>query len=224
MLQTVTNDILAFEDDLKLPLGLRLPSRTVIVRLPGDELVVHSPLGIGDELARQIDERGEVTHVIAPSCVHYLFLKKTAERWPNAKIHGPPGLERKVKGLSYVPLPDDGDLLGGALVSRMIGGVPYMNEHVFLHPASKTLVVTDLVFNVHACNFGMSLFLRLMGAYKKLGQSRIWRVLVKERATASRAMNDVLGWDFERLVMAHGTILETGAQTQLRTAVRWLAS
>lgn len=226
MLQTITGDLWAYEEDLRLPLGLRLPSRTVIVRLPGDKLVIHSPLSITDAFAKELDARGEVAHIVSPSNVHYLFLQKAAERWPKAKLHGAPGLEKKVKGLPFDALPEEGDpkAFGGELVVRKIGGVPYISEHLFLHPKSGTLLATDLVFNVHACNFGMSLFLRVMGAYKKLAQSRIWRVFTRDRKVASRAINDVLRWDFDRLVMAHGTVVESNARAQLTHAVRWLAS
>ena len=101
--------------------------------------------------------------------------------------------------------------------------MPGLDEHVFFHPTSRTLVVADLVFNVHACpGLGMPLFLRLVGAWKKLAQSRVWRFATKDRAAAAASIDEVLAWDFDRLVMAHGDVIESGAREQLAEALHWL--
>ncbi|MBX3191494.1 MAG: DUF4336 domain-containing protein [Labilithrix sp.] len=225
MLGRITDDIWALEDDLKLPLGMLLPSRTTLVRLPKNEIAVWSPLAIDDAHAEQIDALGDVSHIIAPSNVHYLFLAAAAKRWPKARLFGPPGLERKVDGLSFDPLPRDGEMFGGEILVRRIEGVPYMVEHAFLHARSKSLLVTDLVFNVHACRgAGMPLFLRSVGAWKKTAQSRFWRFLTKDREAAKKSVVDVFAWDFDRLIMAHGDVLDADAREPLARALAWMVS
>ena len=80
--------------------------------------------------------------------------------------------------------------------------------------------MTDLVFNVHECRgMGMPLFLRAVGAWQKLGQSRMWRFFTKDRAAARRSFDDVLTWDFDRHVMAHGEAVDTAAQPLLAAAL-----
>ena len=223
MLRAISTDLWAIEDVLRLPGGLRLPSRTTILRISGDRLVVHSPLAIDDATARAIEALGEVSVIVAPSCLHHLQAASTAARWPTAKVLGAPSLGKKLAGLPFDPLPSSSSLLGGELVVRRIDGVPRLDEHVFFHRASRTLVVTDLVFNVHECpGFGMPILLRLVGAWKKLAQSRIWRMSTKDRAAAASSLAEVLAWDFDRLVMAHGDVIESGAREPLAEALHWL--
>lgn len=227
MLTSIAEGVYGFEQDLRLPGGMRLPSRTTIVRLADGGLVVHSPLSFDEAAVRAIDDLGEVKALVAPSCIHYLFLKAATERWPRARVLGAPGLERKSVGVAFEPLPAEGFLEslgeGDELVVLRIDGIPYITEHVFLHRASRSLVVSDLLFNVHRSDsFGMRMFLRCVGAWQKPAQSRMWRWFTKNRAAAQQGVVKVLGWDFERIVMAHGDPIEKDAPTTLRSALPWL--
>lgn len=223
MLNAISADVWELEATVRLPGGMRLPARSTIVRLSGDRLVVHSPLPMDDATARAVDALGDVSFIVAPSCLHHMNAAKAAARWPKAQVLGAPSLAKKLGALPFDRLPSAGELVGGELLVRRIDGVPGVDEHVFFHPKSRTLVVTDLVFNVHACpGFAMPLVLRLVGAWKKLAQSRAWRFQTNDRASAAASIADVLAWDFDRLVMAHGEIVETDARAELAPALRWL--
>lgn len=225
MLTPIAENVLGFEQDLRLPGGMRLPSRTTLVRLADGGVVVHSPLAFDAKTAKAIDDLGEVKAIVAPSCVHYLYLKAAIERWPKARVLGAPGLEKKVPGVAFEPLPHDGPLraLGddGELLVRGIDGVPYMNEHVFFHAPSRSLVVTDLVFNVRQCPSLMArLFLRFVSrAYGRTAQSQMWRWLTKDAAAAAESANAVLAWDYERVVVAHGDVIDCDPHAQMRAAL-----
>lgn len=229
MLAKITDGIWGYEQDLELPLGMRLPSRSTIIRRSDGGLVIHSPLGFDEETAKAIDDLGEVKTIVAPSCIHYLFLEAATKRWPKARVLGAPGLEKKapVKGVAFEPLPHEGvvDGLGEDLVVRRIDGVPYMTEHVFLHRPTGSLVVTDLVFNIHRCSsWGMRLYLRCMGAWEKTAQSAVWRVLTKDKSAAGESARAVLAWDFERLVVSHGDVVTENAHATLETALTKMLS
>jgi hypothetical protein len=228
MIHPIAKDIWGIEEDLKLPGGLLLPTRSTVLRLEDGRLILHSPLAIDDSRKREIDALGEVAFLVAPSCIHWMFLRRAAEHYPKARVLGAPGLEKKVRGgLRIEPLPESGRIadVGDQLRVERIQGVPYMTEHVFLHEASRSLVVTDLMFNVHATrSFGMQLFLRLMGAWKKTAQSRAWRFLMRDRAAAARSAMAVLSWDFERVVVGHGDVVEENARTRAQDALTWMTS
>lgn len=225
MIRQVADDLWAFEKNLRLPGGMLLPSRTAIVRAGDGGLVLHSPLDIDDEAAKRIDELGEVRWIVAPSCVHYLYVRAAKERWPDASVVGAPGLEKKMKDVPFEPLPRTGQLFSGALDVTLIEGTPGMNEHVFLHTKSRSLIVTDLVFNVHRTDsFMMQFFLRIVGAWKRTAQSRMWRFLVKDRAAAAESARRALEWSFDRVVVAHGDVVEGDARARLEHALQWMLS
>jgi hypothetical protein len=222
MLDRIAEDVFAFTDDLRLPGGMLLPSRTTLVRR-GGRVLVHSPLAIDDARAAEIEALGEVDAIVAPSKIHFLFLEKAIARWPRARVWGARGLETKAKGVAFEPLPPSGAMEG--LCVRKIEGFPYIEEHVFLHEPSRTLVVTDLVFNVHeARGIGMPLYLRMVGAWKKTAQSVLWRMLSRDKPAAKRTVADVLAWEIDRVVMAHGDPFEGEAKATLCAALAWLTA
>lgn len=227
MLRALTNDVWTFDRDLRVAAGFYMPARSTIVRLSNGKLVVHSPLAplaMDDATARSIEALGEVTALVAPNCLHWLSLQAAAVRWPRARVFGAPGLERKKVGIAFTSLPSNG-AFEDELMVRRVEGMPNLFEHVFLHPSSRTLIVTDLVFNVHRCRgFAMPLALRCVGAWKKLAQSRALRFMTKDRERAAHSVLDVLAWDFDRLIMAHGDIVESDARQKLADALAWMTN
>ncbi|WP_438017649.1 DUF4336 domain-containing protein [Sorangium sp. So ce315] len=227
MLRAIVEDVWAYEKDFRMPVVGHLPSRTTVVRRADGGLVIHAPLAFDDESAAAVDALGEVRALVAPNCFHHLFLKAASERWPRASVLGAPGLEKKLSGLRFTPLPRSGVApeIGDDLGVRLVEGVPYITEHVFLHARSRTLVVTDLLFNVHEVrNFAMKAFLWIGGAWRKTAQDHLWRVLMRDRAAAARSVADILAWDFDRVVMAHGDVVEGDAKEQLRRALAWIGA
>ena len=95
---------------------------------------------------------------------------------------------------------------------------------MFFHPRTRTLVLTDLAFNVQrASSLVTRLFLRANGAWQRFGPSRLARVaFIRDRAAARLGIERLLEWDFDRVVLAHGDVLETGGRDALRAAYSWL--
>lgn len=58
------------------------------------------------------------------------------------------------------------------------------------------------------------LFLRIHGAYGRFGPTRLVRLLLRDRAALAR----ILGWDFDRIIVTHGDVLEHGGQEAVRAA------
>jgi hypothetical protein len=54
------------------------------------------------------------------------------------------------------------------------------------------------------------------------GPTYLERLLVRDRAAARRSLERILAWDFERVVVAHGAVLESGGREALRAAYTWL--
>jgi hypothetical protein len=113
----------------------------------------------------------------------------------------------------------------GTVDQLVIQGAPGLNEVVFLHRPSRTLIVSDLVFNVrHPSGWGTALILRLMGTYKRLAQSRLWRRYTRDRGQVRGSIERVLGWEFDRILPGHGEVYEGDARAAMRAGMWMLKS
>ncbi len=194
--------------------------RMTVVRRPGGGLVLHSVNPIDDALAAELAALGPVEHIIAPNLLHHVHLAPAIARYPDATVWGAPGLSKKRADVSFDAVVSSDAPWSDALTPRLVEGIPWANETVFLHAASRSLLVTDLVFNIHEPKGWVApLVLRLAGAYRKFAQSRLLRSQIKDADAASASVLSVLEWDFERVIMAHGRIVEANAKQQLRDAL-----
>ena len=211
------------ESSLRVGAGFHLPVRATVIRREGGALWLHSPIALDDATAAEIDAIGPVRDVVAPSLLHHLFARAALDRWPGARLHAPTSLGKKRPDLSIdVPLAEDSRWADITIVA--IEGAPSFDEFVFVHRPSRTLILTDLVFNMHAPVGWMTpLVLRMVGAFRRLAQSRAWRLAVRDRAAFRASGERVMAHSIERLVPAHGDIVD-GPEThdRLRAALHWM--
>ena len=208
--------------DFKLGPGIRVGTRTTLVRLDDGGLWVHSPGPLTEDLIREINALGPVRFLVAPNTFHHLFVSENCTAWPEAKLYLAPGLSEKRKDLSEaLELGSDSDPGWSAEVDQcLIEGSPRLGEVVFRHRASRTLILTDWVFNVsRPDSLGARFFFTLTGVLGGVSVSRLIRFLSRDNAAARRSFECVLQWDFDRIVMAHGEVLEQDGPRCLRDAL-----
>ena len=98
-----------------------------------------------------------------------------------------------------------------------------MNEVVFLQRPTRTLLLTDLAFNVQpGAKNRAKVFHWLVGAGGRFGPHRIIRAVIRDREAARRSLAKILEWDFERIIVTHGDVLEHGGREALRAAFAFL--
>jgi hypothetical protein len=207
-------------------LGVELGTRMTVVRLRDGGLWVHSPVAPDPGLRAAVHALGPVRFVVAPNRFHHLFVGAWAEAHPDAELHAAPGLPEKRRDLAFHALLGDAPPAGWKedLDQVWVRGAPIANEVVFLHRASRTLIVADLAFHFGPEQpFATRLAARLLGAYGRLGPTRFERYLLfSDRAAARRAFDRIGAWDFERVVVAHGAIQERGGKEALLHSYAWL--
>lgn len=211
----------SYEREIVLAGWLPFPARMLVVQATSGEVAIISPLSVEESAWRSVESIGAVQLLVAPSLVHYLYLPAASRMFPRAVVWAPKGIERKVGSLVYQPLPNAGALpFGkGELEVLRVEGVPYVEEHVFFHWPSRTLLLTDLLFHVRrASSWRTRCWLRLMGSYGEPRLGRIWRFLVRDRARFARSLKRVLDWPFEQVLLAHGEPLYSDAHLQLARA------
>ncbi len=211
----------------RLPGGGIMQARMNIVRLADGTLLVHSPTPVDDSLAAEIAALGAVAYVVAPNCFHHLHVTSFLTRFPGAKVYGAAGLAQKRPDLPLAGTLDDGAAApwSGVLDQIALGGAPKLNEVVFLHRASRSLLVADLLFNMTAPdNWATGLVLRMMGTYKRLGPSRLLRWwLTKDRRALKASVERMLAWDFVRVLPGHGDVFESpDARERARASLGWV--
>lgn len=223
MLERLAEDLWTVNTQLHLFGGVRLPLRMTVVRLASGEVVIHSPTKMDAALAARIEAIGPPRALIAPNAYHHLWLQAASNRFPNATVYASPALLGKRPELPLQPLQehDPPALFGDALQWVPLEGVPKIGELVFLHAPSRSLLVTDALFNiVQPANWQTRLTLSLIsGAQGKLGASRLWTLLTKDREALRASTERLLALDFDRLIPAHGDIIDTGAKARVSEAL-----
>lgn len=204
--------------------GWQLGTRMTVLRLADGSLLIHSPIELDETLKSEIEALGPVGHIVAPNVFHHLYAGDAARAFPDAKLHGARGLRKKRPDLRLdavlgeQPEPS----WQGSLETLEIRGT-LLEETVFLHQPSRTLVSADLVENFNgADDWWTRLYLKVGGIDGKTGLSRMLRLAYRNRKQARHDIDALLGWDFDRLVLAHGAPIESEAGEALRETYRWL--
>ena len=205
--------------------GLSVGTRMTVVRLSGGRLLLHSAVELDAALRTELDAIGRVCFAVAPNRVHHLYAGAVAQLYPEARLWVAPGLDRKRPDLAFVAVLGDEapEEWRGEVDQVFFRGRPYENEVVFFHRASRTLLLCDLAFN-----FGpraaapTRLLMKLIRSYGHFGPSKLDPLLIRDRVAARQSLERILAWDFDRVIVAHGEILETGGHEALRTGYAWL--
>lgn len=202
--------------------GAAFGTRMTVVRVGEDGLVLIAPVPIDDALEAELRALGTVRGLVAPNAFHHFYLLDAAVRFPDAVCFLAQGvaekLERVPTGAQTLGAEPD-PLWQAELAQALVGGAPKVNEVVFLHRPSGTLVLTDLCFHFDPPPKGWTgFFLRLAGAHGRLAVSRLMRSLLKDRGAVRASVSQILEWDFDRLVVTHGENLRSDAKQRFREA------
>lgn len=200
--------------------GFRITTRMVVARL-GHGLWVHSPVPL-DPVRVALDALGPVEWRVAPNLMHHLYQAPYQKAYPASRLVAPEGLAAKRPDLR-IDLTRPPAEWADVLDWQAIGGNPMLDETVFLHRPSRSMILTDLAVHMGPWDHWMTrLYARIGGCYGRLGLSFALKSMYKDREAARASVSKVLDWDFDRVVPAHGPIVETCGKAALRTAFAWL--
>ena len=202
---------------------IKLQTRMTVIRLRDGALWIHSPIEPAPNLLAELSSLGEARYVLAPNLTHHLFFRRFLESIPQATGFLAPGLSAKVSNLSKYPvLPMPGPWQD-ELQSWFIDGLPVLNETVWFHNDTGTLLLTDLLFSFGKNNIGLQkLVARLLGVYDRLGMSRTMKLMTKDKIALRRSIEPLLLLPIQRIVLAHDQIIEEQALLRLKAAFEWL--
>jgi len=208
--------------------GFPYSTRMTVIKLSNGNLWIHSPEKLHEELKEELGTLGKVEHLISPNKLHHLFLPEWLSAYPDAKCYASPGLIEKrqdiefTKELSNMPEKEWVD----EIEQTVFQGSPAMEEVVFFHIRSKTLILTDLIENFNPADFNWwqkpaAWFASILSPNGKTPLD--WRIsFLFGKAKARVALDIMLDWKPKNIIISHGEcILENGFEF-LNKSFKWV--
>jgi hypothetical protein len=205
--------------------GMDLSARMTLLRLSDGNLLLHSPCDIDEQMKRSIERIGKVAHIVAPGSYHHLHVASAQKAFPQAQTYICPGVERKRPDMDFDWILGDRPPAAwhGDVEQVLVRGTRFIWEVAFFHKTSRTLVLVDLVENIGdrtddvgwGLKFWWKVVFHMWNVPKPAPEYQLgW----KDKAAARLSLNRILQWDFERVIIAHGDLIETDANAVLRKA------
>ncbi len=231
MLEEVADNVWLAEGDPVNFYGFPYPTRSVVVRLKDGGLWIWSPIRLSDDLRRAVDRLGTPRHLVSPNKIHHLFLGDWHNVYPEALLWGPRSTINKRSDLYFQEeLGDEPPHSWREVIDQAwFHGSPFMDEIVFFHRPSRTAILADL-----SENFSQD-FMRqnwrawqrwianVWGIVEGRGYPPLeWRISFFDRSSTRAARDKVLGWNAERVIMAHGEWQRTGGRSFLEKSFAWV--
>ncbi len=213
--------------------GSTLPftTRMTIIRLPDGGLWVHSPTPTTPGLRAEIDALGKVRHIVAPNRLHYWWVGDWRETYPQARTYAAPNVRENARKhgrfFEYdTELEEEAAPAWAGAIDQILVPGGFLTEVDFFHRRSRTLILTDLIENFEPQRIRSAILrflVRLSGAAAPDGSMPIDLRLtfLLHRKQVRAAMKKMLGWEPERVILAHGAWYDSDARARLRHAFRW---
>ena len=207
----------------KLPfVGAEIGTRMTCIRLADGRLLLHSPVKFDPAVRHSLEELGEIGAIVAPNKLHHLFLADYVTSYPDARMYAAPGLAEKRPDLRFdAQLGDEPqNEWRGQLEHHLFRGALPLNEVVFFHPATRTLVLADLAFNIPREARARSPLFHWLWDVGHFGPHRF----VRRRGVRDRqAARESVKWDFDCIVVSQGHVVERGGHEQFAAAFGFLS-
>ena len=212
--------------------GMPFSTRATVVRLKSGDVWVHSPTHMTEGLRAEVAALGPVAHVVAPNWIHYAYVQSWQAAFPGVTAWAAPGVaERAAKKAMVIAFDHElGDAAeadwAGEIDQMIVRGSKVHREAVFFHRASRTLILTDLIENFEARKlpWWMRMLARMAGIVDPGGgMPRDMRATFAGHHPQLRAaVERMIGWGPERVILAHGRWYERDGAAELRRAFGWV--
>lgn len=203
--------------------GIECGSRMTVVRLRRGGLFIHSPVALDDQTRQQVDALGEVRAVVAPSLFHHLHVHAWMLAYPKAHFAACPGLDWKRSDLAWSSvLGDQPHPIWADDIDQVYFSARRENEVDFFVSQHKVMICADALLNVSTLpSLSSRIAARLMGNVAP-GVGWMEPLMIRDRRLARRQVDRILAWDFDRIVLSHGSMIDRDGPAVVRHAYAWL--
>jgi hypothetical protein len=206
--------------------GAQFNARMTVIKLRSGELIIHSPCRFNEEVVAAVSALGRVAVLMAPGNFHWVHVSAWQRAFPRALTYVCPGTEERADGLRFDFVLEDiaPPMWTDELSQVAVLATRYMREVAFFHRTSRTLILVDLVENFTPNTLGTNLFLRLtfrcLGMWNRPGPAPEYRFGWGDKARVRDAMERILAWDFDRVIISHGDLITHDAKRVVADAWR----
>ena len=227
-MRNFADNLWVFEGEAVSFLSLPFTTRMTIIKLSDGNLWVHSPIRLTNMIKQHIQSIGTVKYLIAPNHLHHLFLGEWQAVYPDALCYGTDEVIKKRKDLTFneslnvvQKWPWENDIC-----QLLFTGSALMEECVFFHKESQVLIVTDLIENFNGQSFKpwQRFIAKGVGIVAPNGKMPLdWRLsFIFHKPKARQHLTLILSWKPQKIIMAHGIMIETQAVSFLKRSFSWL--
>ena len=202
-----------------------LDTAMFVIRHDDDQVAIRSVCPFDEQLADEVRSLGKVTSIVAASLQHWLFVPQWKAAFPDATVYITPaaiGEDLRAKlgelGDDAIELCDVTDRappqISTDIEQLLFRGAPLnMNETIFYHKPSRSLIVDDAFYGGYSACCPTSWFSRAWFKATKNGSFRsaelpIYRTSrVHTHGDTSALASDleqVASWDIDQVLYTHG--------------------
>ena len=199
--------------------GTKFKARMTIVRMKNGNLFIHSPCEIDESIKGKINELGNVEFIAAPGYYHYFYIGSAQQAFPNAETFICPGIEKKLPEIKFDWIL--GDRPDPRLVEDfdqvLIRGNKYIWEIALFHKQTKTLILVDLIENFTNKTKNVSWSLKfwwkmVFHMWENPKPAPEYQFGWKDKNAAHNSLMRILQWNFDKIIISHGDLIEENAK------------
>lgn len=217
-------EIWVAEGPVVTSLGFSYPTRMAIIRLGDGGLFLWSPVRLTPGLQATVEVLGTVRYLVSPSKQHHQFMAEWKTAYPWARMIASPGLVQQRHDLVFDDkLADRAPPAWAADIDQvLVHGSFAMTEAVFFHRASSTALICDLVQQLPAAKGLKGWLSKRRGVVGQATTPLEYRATFTHRKAVRVAVKQIMGWNAERVILAHGDLVEHDAAAFLQDALGWV--
>lgn len=213
--------------------GIRLPlpftTRMTVVRLSNGDLFLHSPIKFDEGVAKELERLGRVRHLVSPNQFHYAHIGEWAMACPETISWASPRVRQRARArhldIDFVKdLADSAPEEWRGQIDQLLFPGGYFKEFIFLHRASRTLILTDTIINLELDKIAepWRTVTKLTGMYHPYGQIFVGMrpPLRFQRRKAEAAISKIHAWHPQRILLSHGRCFDANADEVIRRIFR----
>ena len=200
-------------------LGADLRRNVTVIRLASGRLIIHSSGPFSAEDIAEIRALGQPAWLLEGILRHDTYAHEGRAAFPEVEYLAPDGFSEAVGFPTRPVLPPPVEWAPEVLAAEL-ALAPYAREIALLHVPSRTLILTEVVFNFpgdRSLWLGTILSVVLIGS-RHFGMSRAVKFTIKDRTAFAASLEKIMAWDFDRIIVGHGDLIETGGKEKLRAA------